>query len=85
MEGRTDRIQVIAHWASVFLILAVTAIPSVVWGQEDVGAALESQFTRTVRPFLETYCIGCHGQQHPAAQMDLSGFTTMGEIGRAHV
>jgi hypothetical protein len=49
-------------------------------GQDDVPADLERQFTRTIRPFLETYCISCHGQQQPAAQMDLSGFTTMAAL-----
>ena len=64
----------------LFLVLAATAVLSVVRGQEDVRAELEGQFTRTVRPFLETYCISCHGQQQPAAQMDLSGFTTMAAL-----
>ena len=49
-------------------------------GQEDVRAGLDGQFTRTVRPFLQTYCISCHGQQRPAAQLDLSGFTTMAAL-----
>src|SRR3954471_11050708 len=66
--------------ASFFLGLAVTAVPSVLRGQGDVRVTLERQFSRTVRPFLETYCIGCHGQQRPAAQMDLSGFTTMAAL-----
>ena len=62
------------------MVLAATALPGVVQGQEDVRVALEGQFSRTVRPFLETYCISCHGPQRPAAQMDLSGFTTMAAL-----
>ncbi len=63
------------------LILTATAILSVVArGQGDVRGELEGQFTRTVRPFLATYCIGCHGPRQPAAQMDLSGFTTMAAL-----
>jgi hypothetical protein len=80
MGGRSEHIELTTRWAGFFLVLAATAIPSVVRGQQDVRAGLESQFTRTVRPFLETYCIGCHGQQRPAAQMDLSGFTTMAAL-----
>ena len=80
MRRRTDRIEWTARWAGFFLILAATAVANVGRGQEDVRAELEGEFTRTVRPFLETYCIGCHGQQSPAAQMDLSGFTTMAAL-----
>jgi mono/diheme cytochrome c family protein len=43
-------------------------------------ADLDSQFARTVRPFLQTYCITCHGNQRPAAQLDLSSFTTKGAL-----
>jgi len=43
-------------------------------------AGLEAQFARTVRPFLTTYCTGCHGQQTPAAQLDLTPFQTMASL-----
>ena len=66
---------------SFFSILTTTAVLSVVaWGQQGTRAELDGQFTRTVRPFLETYCITCHGQQQPAAQLDLSGFSTMAAL-----
>src|SRR3954467_8213771 len=79
MRWRTDRIRSTMRWAGSFLVMAATAVLGV-WAQQDARAGLEGQFTRTVRPFLETYCIGCHGQQQPAAQMDLSGFTTMAAL-----
>lgn len=62
---------------SVFLALTVTGATL---GQTSVPAGLEGQFTQTVRPFLSTYCVSCHGTQQPAAQMDLSGFTTIGAL-----
>ncbi len=73
----TDRIKWTACWAGLFLILTATAFLDVARGQEAGRAALEGEFTRTVQPFLKTYCISCHGQQQPAAQMDLSVFTAM--------
>jgi hypothetical protein len=69
MGRRTDRL--------MLLLLAAAAAVGVARGQDPVRAGLESRFAGTVRPFLETYCINCHGQQRPAAQLDLSGFTTM--------
>ncbi len=77
MQRWTDRIESTARWAGLLSILAATAFLGVVRGQEDRRAELEGEFTRTVRPFLETYCFSCHGKQGPAAQLDLSGFTTM--------
>jgi hypothetical protein len=59
-----------------FLVLTAMAVLSVVRGQEDPRAGLDRRFNRTVRPFVQTYCISCHGQQRPAAELDLSGFTT---------
>ena len=76
MRKRTNQGRLAARWTSLLLILVAT-VPSVLRGQETLRAQLEGTFTRTVRPFLKTYCIGCHGQQTPAAQLDLSGFTTM--------
>jgi len=77
MRTRTDRIEWTTRWAGFFLILTATVVLGVARGQQDRRAELEGEFTQTVRPFLKTYCIGCHGRQKPAAQMDLSGFTTM--------
>lgn len=80
MRRGTDRIKLTRRWPGFVLILAATAVLCVVRAQENVQSKLEGEFTRTVRPFLETYCITCHGQQQPAAQMDLSGFTTMAAL-----
>ncbi len=55
-----------ARWAGTFLVLATSGVR----GQSDVRAGLESEFTRTVRPFLEMYCISCHGH-HKDADRDL--------------
>jgi mono/diheme cytochrome c family protein len=80
MRKRTDAIELITRRAGYFLVLAATAVLSVLRGQEGARAELEGHFTQTVRPFLETYCISCHGRQRPAAQFDLSGFTTMAAL-----
>src|SRR5262245_61381820 len=78
--GSTDRIDKTARWAGFFLVMAATAIPGIVRGQQNARAKLDGEFTRTILPFLQTYCINCHGRQQPAAQMDLSGFTTMADF-----
>src|SRR5689334_20472545 len=43
---------------------------------EPAAAAVEARFAGTVRPFLETHCLGCHGKDRPKGDMNLSAFTT---------
>jgi hypothetical protein len=40
------------------------------------GTEAERGFAGTVRPFLSTYCTGCHGGEKPAAQLDLRQYST---------
>lgn len=54
-------------WAGTARATAPAAAPT--------KAELELQFTKTVRPFLATYCTPCHGKNKPQAQLDLSSFT----------
>ena len=44
------------------------------WAAEP--STLDGRFTAAVRPFLNTYCVTCHSARQPAAQLDLSGFTS---------
>ncbi len=45
-----------------------------------VPAAFEAGFHQTVRPFLETYCVECHGGDKPEAELDLSKITTFAAV-----
>jgi mono/diheme cytochrome c family protein len=61
----------------IYLLLGGAAILNAVYGQSSELARLETQFAQTIRPFLAANCNGCHGAKNPAAQLDLSAFTTM--------
>lgn len=77
MHRRSDLIRHSIRWAGLGLSVAAMATFFAVNGQQSRRAELAGEFSQTVRPFLETYCINCHGGGQPSAQMDLSGFTTM--------
>jgi len=51
---------------------------------EPQESALERQFTTDVRPFLDTYCVACHGGTNPAAQFDLRPYTDLASVTRDH-
>ncbi|MBM3765653.1 MAG: hypothetical protein FJW32_09690 [Acidobacteria bacterium] len=63
-----------------WLVFQVLSVATGAFGQSDPRAKLEATFARTVRPFLATHCVTCHGSKQPAAQMDLSGFTSMAAL-----
>ena len=45
---------------------------------------LERQYTETVRPFTQKYCVSCHGEKGVAAQFDLRPYTTMAVVVKDH-
>ena len=49
----------------------------------DAGNSdLDRRFARTVRPFVTTYCAGCHSGASPAAQFDLTQYSTLAAVVR---
>ena len=60
------------------------------WLLSGVAAAapeaveLEREFAETVRPFLAAYCTGCHGQDKPKGQLDLSQYGDSKAVVRDH-
>lgn len=49
---------------------------------DKTRAELEKRFAGTVRPFMQTYCISCHGKEKPQAQLDLSAYSNMASVVR---
>ena len=45
---------------------------------------LERQYTETVRPFVQAYCISCHGEKGVAAQFDLRPYVAMAAVVKDH-
>jgi cytochrome c553 len=43
-------------------------------------AALQRHFETTVKPFIQTYCVTCHGGDDPEAELDLSGFGNLNQV-----
>src|SRR5438128_6972202 len=65
----TTRLLVLGNIALVWMLAA-----------EPTNSDLERRFAQTVRPFLTSYCIGCHGGAAPAAQFDLRAYSTMAAV-----
>jgi hypothetical protein len=37
-----------------------------------------------VQPFVQTYCLDCHGSEKPKGDLDLSPFSTMSAVAADH-
>ena len=47
---------------------------------DAANSDLDRTLAQTVRPFLTSYCVGCHSGATPAAQFDLRSYTTMAAV-----
>lgn len=64
---------------SVLVTLSASADESV-----PSAAALDTQFQKSVAPFLKTFCLDCHGKDDPEAKLDLSGYSSADAVATAH-
>ncbi len=74
--------------ASIWLVrlLALLVLsPARLFASDPTQLELEGRFTNSVRPFLETYCLTCHGPEKPKADLDLSPYSTRDAIVRDHL
>jgi len=44
------------------------------------SAAFARQFDDTVRPFVQAYCVSCHGEDSPDAELNLAAFTSLESV-----
>ena len=76
-------------WAWGVLVATFAFVVVLVWSGGSKAATayrsrpeLEQQFAGTVRPFLQTYCVSCHGKEKPQAQLDLTAYTSLASVAR---
>ena len=55
-----------------------------IFAASPVETELDRRFTKTVRPFVATYCVSCHSGQTPAAQLSLDTYSSLAEVVRDH-
>lgn len=73
-----------------FFVLGATAVS--LWSADSTPARtatsteveLGKKFDTEVKPFLATYCVSCHGEKNPAAQLNLRQYTTLNDVVKDH-
>ena len=66
----------------VFLAVLLGAGGSRAATSGSTAPELEQRFVGTVRPFMQTYCVSCHGKDKPQAQLDLTAYANMASVVR---
>lgn len=66
---------------STFRLCIFFALPAAVLGGEDAQRdELEREFKTRILPFVNSYCIDCHGGEKPKAKFDLSPYASMDSV-----
>lgn len=65
----------------IVLGLAALAVPSTSRGQ-DVSRLASDEFTGTIRPLVQRFCVSCHSTEEQKGDLDLEAFTSFEEIRR---
>ena len=84
-----ERLGVLADIAQFLALFLAVILPLVVVARPGQAAApseaeLTRDFAGTVQPFLDSYCVGCHGKDKPKGQLDLSAFTDVASVVAGH-
>ena len=53
--------------------------------QDRADLQLAEQFERQVKPFIDEYCIDCHGAEKPKAKFSLTPFQSLGDVIQGHL
>jgi mono/diheme cytochrome c family protein len=76
-----------SRWSVLAFALGIPAV--LAWAgasgapaQKRPAATLDQRFAGTVRPFLQSYCVSCHGKSSPQAQLDLTAYTSVDSVAR---
>ena len=62
------------------LLLALAALAGPARGADATLGQLGARFNATVHPFLQTYCVTCHGGEKPEAELDLSTYSSLDAV-----
>ena len=70
---------------SSIAILLLGCGAAVAASPDKASLELERRFESTIRPFIGTYCLDCHGAEKPKGDFDLSPFNDVRAVARDHL
>jgi hypothetical protein len=70
------------RFLSFLLVAALLANSRQIWASDKTAAQLDARFSATVKPFLQTYCVTCHGTEQPKADLNLAGYSSLAVVAK---
>src|SRR4051812_7190593 len=67
-----------------FMFRLIAAALLLAFAGRSSAADLDRAFGDTVRPFLQTYCLDCHGGDKPKGNLDLGAYASADAVARDH-
>jgi Protein of unknown function (DUF1592)/Protein of unknown function (DUF1588)/Protein of unknown function (DUF1587)/Protein of unknown function (DUF1595)/Protein of unknown function (DUF1585)/Planctomycete cytochrome C len=76
----TVSVRPIVFTGALLVSLAALGVPAFSRQATPTAPARSDAFESSIRPFLRTYCYGCHGGSQPAAGFDLTSYATQDSV-----
>ena len=70
--------------ATVAACALSVCITPVARSAEPTGDELSHRFVESIKPFLKSHCLACHGEERQEAKLDLSVYTSLADVSNAH-
>jgi hypothetical protein len=64
----------------ILILLACVTISCRIWAADETVAQLDGRFNSTIKPFLQTYCVTCHGKEKTEAELALTTYSSMAAV-----
>ena len=71
-------------YSTLWAVLLLQSLLPAKAAEAPSATVLNDQFQKTVAPFLQSYCLDCHGNEDPEAKLDLSGYSTADAVAKEH-
>ncbi len=65
------------HPLSILLLLLLTPAA---FATDPPASPLDTRFSTTIRPFLQQYCIACHGNDKTEADLNVQSWSTIPDV-----
>jgi hypothetical protein len=70
-----------AHTSTAFVaVFGLLGFASAALPQSKKTVTPEVAFTKTVKPYMATYCVGCHNPKNKQANLDLEQYKTIESV-----
>lgn len=68
----------------IVALLCMSGLSSIALAAETSERELEQAWSRTVAPFVQTYCSACHGKEKREGKLDLTVFSSLNQAAAGH-